>query len=87
MRRSIYFDAAGTIAVSTGAAVSSTTSVTGGAVVNNGDTVVRPIEIELNAVVSGNGNIKFQIANSAASSGRTSTLKAGTYMLARKLST
>jgi hypothetical protein len=37
--------------------------------------------------MTGSGNIVFQIANNAAAGGRTSTIKAGTYMLARKLST
>ncbi len=65
---------------------SSTTSL-GSLVINNGDNTIRPFNFEFKTRITANWNIKFQIANSAASSGRTSTLKAGTYMLARKLST
>lgn len=86
--KSTFYNGSGTIQNQAGTNVSTTTSTlgAGGLVVNNGDTVVRPIFIALHVVVSGSGNIKLQIANVAASSGRTSTLKAGSYMLARKLS-
>lgn len=86
--KSTFYNAAGAIANQAGTNVSTTTSTlgAGGLVVNNGDAVVRPIFIALHVVVTASGNIKLQIANVAASGGRTSTLKAGTYMLARKLS-
>lgn len=86
--KSVIYNGAGTIQVNSGAVVSSTTSVlgAGGLVVNNWDATIRPIFIAIHANVTASWNIKLQIANVAASGGRTSTLKAGTYMLARKLS-
>lgn len=82
----VYFSSTGTLINTTIAAVSSTTVALGGIVINNGDAVVRPFYLEAQVVMTGNGNIKFQIANNSAAAGRDSTLKAGTYMLARKLS-
>lgn len=85
--KSIIFNTAGAIVVNTGWVLPSTTSSISWAAVNNGDGITRPLEIEIYATMSGSGNIKFQIANNSASGWYTSTLLAGSYMLARKLST
>lgn len=82
-----YFDGTtGSIATNTGLATSTTSAMLWNLVVNNWDNVVRWIYIESIFTMAGNWDVKFQIANNAAASGRTSTLKAGSYILARKLS-
>lgn len=81
-----YYNASSTF-VGGDSGLSSTTAALGSIVINNGDTNVRAISFIFDVVMTGSGNIVFQIANNAAAGGRTSTIKAGTYMLARKLST
>lgn len=46
-----------------------------------------PIKFTYIAAMTASGNINFQIANAAAAAGRTSTLKAGAYMLGRRIKT
>lgn len=85
--RWIYWNGAFTLTTETWAAVVSTTASLNSIGINNWDSVARPFNFQLNVVAVTSGNIKFQIANVSAAGGRTSTIKAGTYMLARKLST
>lgn len=82
-----YYGGAGTLSGYALSAFWTGTTAISSLVINNGDWNVRPFKFEFNFLVANSGNIKFQIANSNAGVGRTSTLKAGTYMLARKLST
>lgn len=81
-----WYDSVANLTWSSWTAIFSTTSILGSQVINNGDTSVRSLWIQTQVVVTWSGNIKFQIANNSAAAGRTSTIKAGTYMLARKLS-
>jgi hypothetical protein len=83
-----YFNASAALtALSLTTTWASTTTALGSLIINNGDNTVRPFYFEYRTVITTGWNIKFQIANSAAAGGRTSTIKAGTYMRARKLST
>ena len=69
-----------------GSPLPSTTVAVSAEPANQGDNVVRSLYMSAQVVVDWNGDIKLQIANQTAGAGRQSTLKAGTYMLARKLS-
>lgn len=82
----VYFNGSGTFTNTASAVVSSTTAAFGNVPLNNGDSVVRAFRLSAQVVMTGSGNIDFRICNWSASAGRTSTVKAGTYMLARKLS-
>lgn len=82
-----YYNASAALTSLASTIFPSSTTAIGSLVINNGDAVVRPFNFEFKTVVATNWNIKFQIANVSASGGRTSTIKAWTYMLARKLST
>ncbi len=83
--RATYYNGTGVLTNAAANPAGGTTALTGGLVINNGDGVVRSYFFEAQVVMSASGNIKFQIGNGSPASGRTSTLKAGTYMLARKL--
>ena len=81
-----YYNTSGSLASLVAGFGNSTTAISSLGI-NNGDNTIRPFNFEFKTRITASGNIKFQIANSIAGSGRTSTIKAGTYMLARKLST
>ncbi len=84
----LYYGPTSTLVNTSRVAISSTTGVLGAStVVNNGDIATpRSFMLKCLVIMSGAGNINFQIANASAGSGRDSTLKAGSYMFARKLS-
>lgn len=81
-----YYNASASVASLTASGFSSSTTSIGSLVINNWDATVRPFNFEFKTRITANWNIKFQIANFSAAGWRTSTIKAGTYMLARKLS-
>lgn len=83
----LHYNTTWSLATSWPFAFNNTTTALASPVINNWDAVVRAFRFQFNIVQNTSGNIKFQIANVAAAGGRTSTIKAGTYMLARKLST
>jgi hypothetical protein len=82
-----YYNSGATLTVLAPTILPNNSFALGSLVINNWDAVVRPFYFEFKTVIATNGDIKFRIANSSAGVGRTSTIKAGTYMLARKLST
>lgn len=79
-----YYNTSGTLTALAVTAFTSTTVAvqltTGGSANHN-----YSFRVEYQANVDGSGNIKYQIANLAASAGRTSTLKAGAVMLVRRI--
>lgn len=79
-----YFAATGTLTNVTPTAPSSNTEFA--TLISNGNNNIYPIRLRyfFNSL-AGAATVSFRIANQAASAGRTSTLKAGAYMLARKL--
>ncbi len=83
-----YYNGGGILSTRAATAFGNTTQAfwnPNNATINNGDATVRPFNFTFQFVATGSGNVTFQIANANASSGRTSTIKAGSYFLARKL--
>lgn len=63
-----------------------TEAVTGGTVCLNGDGNVSPVYASYRFRVSGAATVKVQFANSAASAGRTTTMHAGSVLMAKRMS-
>ena len=57
-----------------------------GRTINDGDNVPKPFYVCFSIIGSATTDVRLQTANVSAASGRTSTIKAWTYMLGRKLS-
>lgn len=81
----VLYGGTGTLTNRTPTAAASTTTMAGVLTVNNGDGLVRPLQMTYRFVVTGTGTVKFQCGNAAAAAGRTSTLGAGAIMLGRRI--
>jgi hypothetical protein len=56
-----------------------------GLTVNDGDAAIRPLFARYRFTMSGTGTVKLQMGQVSASGGRTSTIKANSYMFARRI--
>ncbi len=81
----VHYSNAGAITNRAPTAAASTTTQAGTLTVNNGDGVVRPIQMTYRFVVTANGTVSFRCGNAAPAAGRTSTLNSGAIMLARRI--
>lgn len=81
----VHYSGTGAITNRTATAAASTTTQAGTLTVNNGDNVVRPIQMTYRFVVTGTGTVSFRCGNAATGAGRTSTLNSGAIMLARRI--
>lgn len=72
-----------TLAAFTGAPTLSDTSP--GRTINNGNGNVQPFELHYQFVMAADATVQWQMGQAAASAGRTSTIKARTMMLARRI--
>jgi hypothetical protein len=81
------FSTAGALTVTADTAFASTTLSTAspGLNINNGDGTVRPFKMVFYFTMTGTGNVKLQMGQTSAASGRNSTIKAGAMMVARKI--
>jgi len=83
----VYYNGSSTLTNTAPTAFASTTeAVTGGTVCLNGDGTVWPVRMLFELRCSAGATIKVQFANSSASAGRTTTMHAGSRLLAKKIS-
>lgn len=80
-----HYDGSGTATQTNMTAFASGTASSSGTTINDGDAAVRPFELNFWFTMTAAGAVTFQMGNAAAASGRTSTLKAGTMLFARRL--
>lgn len=73
------------IAVSTGVRFATVTNLTSIALGTDGADTPRVLDLELMLRPTASGTVQFRFANNAAAAGRTSTTRAGTTLVARKL--
>jgi hypothetical protein len=73
------------INLSTGIRISAATSLTAIALGTDGANTPRTFTLQMMINATANGTVQFQFANNAAAASRTSTTRAGSTLMARKL--